>query len=97
VDLTLPINREVLTTEYTENTEKKTKEFEVFFVDGSYDTPALCACFDKDINEDLVKQIAKREPLRAVFRDAGYGSDSTKINIKQIFKLVSPHTEVKAI
>jgi adenine-specific DNA-methyltransferase len=97
VDLTLPINREILTTEYTENTEKKTKEFEVFFVDGSYDTPALCACFDKDINEDLVKQIAKREPLRAVFRDAGYGSDSTKINIKQIFKLVSPHTEVKAI
>ncbi len=49
------------------------------------------------INEDLVKQIAKRKPLRAVFRDAGYGSDSTKINIKQIFKLVSPHTEVKAI
>ncbi len=97
VDLTLPIVKEVLTTEHTEGTEKKTKAFDVFFVDGSYDTPALCACFDKDINEDLVKQIAKREPLRAVFRDAGYGSDSTKINIKQIFKLMSPHTEVKAI
>jgi adenine-specific DNA-methyltransferase len=93
VDLSLPINKEVLTTEYTKNMEKKTKEFEVFFVDEN----ALCACFDKDINEDLVKQIAKREPLRAVFRDAGYSSDSIKINIKQIFKLVSPHTEVKAI
>jgi len=85
VDLSLPINKESI--------EDKT----VFFVDGSYDTPALAACFDSDITEDLVKQLAKREPLRAVFRDAGYGSDSTKINIKQIFKLVSPQTEVKAI
>ncbi len=88
VDLTLPIKREMMSTKST-----KEKEFEVFFVDEN----ALCACFEKDINEDLVKQIAKREPQRAVFRDAGYGSDSTKINIKQIFKLVSPHTEVKAI
>ncbi len=97
VDLSLPIVRETITTKHTKKMKEETKEFEVFFVDGSYNTPALCACFEKEINEDLVKQIAKREPLRAVFRDAGYGSDSTKINIKQIFKLVSPHTEVKAI
>jgi len=81
VDLSLPISKETI--------EGKT----VFFVDGN----ALCACFDKGITETLVKALAKREPLRAVFRDAGYSSDSTKINIKQIFKLVSPSTEVKGI
>ena len=48
------------------------------------------------INEDLVKELAKRKPLRAVFRDAGFGSDSVKINVEQIFKLLSPATEVKS-
>ena len=40
---------------------------------------------------------SKRKPLRAVFRDTGYGSDATKINVEQIFKLLSPATEVKNI
>lgn len=81
VDLSLPIAKEAI--------EGKT----VFFVDGN----ALAACFDKDINEDLVKTIAARKPLRAVFRDSGYGNDSVKINVEQIFKLISPSTEVKSI
>jgi adenine-specific DNA-methyltransferase len=41
--------------------------------------------------------LAKRKPLRALFRDIGYGSDSIKINVEQIFKLLSPATEVKSI
>jgi len=65
----------------------------VFFVDGN----ALAACFETGINEVFVKTLAARHPLRAVFRDAGFGSDSVKINIEQIFKLVSPTTEVKSI
>jgi len=65
----------------------------VFFVDSN----ALLACFDKGINEELVKKLAKRQPLRAVFRDDAFANDSVKINIEQIFKLLSPHTEVKAI
>ena len=65
----------------------------VFFVDGN----ALAACFEPSINEEFVKALAARHPLRAVFRDAGFGSDSVKINIEQIFKLVSPTTEVKSI
>ena len=81
VDLSLPITGETV--------EGKT----VFFVDES----ALVACFDKDINEQLVKTLAARQPLRAVFRDSGYGSDSVKINVEQIFKLISPSTEVKSI
>ena len=81
VDLSLPIAQEEI--------DGKT----VFFVDGN----ALAACFDRDISEGLVKRLAARKPLRAVFRDAGFGSDSVKINVEQIFKLVSPSTEVKAI
>ena len=50
-----------------------------------------------DISEEFVKLLAKREPLRAVFRDAGFATDSVKINVEQIFKLMSPSTEVKTI
>ena len=81
VDLSLPIAEETI--------GGKT----VVFVDGN----ALAACFDKEINEELVKTIAARKPLRAVFRDSGYGNDSVKINVEQIFKLISPRTEVKSI
>lgn len=65
----------------------------VFLVDGN----ALAACFDTGVTDDLVKQIAQRKPLRAVFRDSSYGSDSVKINVEQIFKFYSPETEVRAI
>jgi adenine-specific DNA-methyltransferase len=65
----------------------------VFFVDGN----ALAACFDSGVTDELVKEIAKRKPLRAVFRDASYGSDSVKINVDQIFRLLSPETEVRSI
>jgi adenine-specific DNA-methyltransferase len=81
VDLALPIAEETIA-------GKK-----VFFVDGN----ALAACFDDGITDELVKEIAKRQPLKAVFRDANYGSDSVKINVDQIFRLLSPDTEVKSI
>lgn len=81
VDLALPIE------------QQKIAGKTVFFVDGN----ALAACFDPEINEDLVKELAKRKPLRAVFRDSSYDSDSTKINVAQIFKLLSPETEVKSL
>jgi adenine-specific DNA-methyltransferase len=59
----------------------------------------LAACFTKNgtITEDFCKELAKREPLRVVFRDAGFKDDSVKINVEQIFKLMSPHTDVKTI
>jgi adenine-specific DNA-methyltransferase len=69
------------------------KEFQVFFVDDN----ALAACFDTDINEAFVKELAARHPMRVVFRDAGFASDSVKINIEQIFKLISPATEIKTL
>jgi adenine-specific DNA-methyltransferase len=54
-------------------------------------------CFDTGLDEAFVKELAKRQPLRAVFRDSGYASDSVKINFEQIFKALSPHTEFKTL
>ena len=45
----------------------------------------------------FVKELATHKPLRAVFRDAGFADSATKINVEQIFKLLSPATEVKCI
>jgi adenine-specific DNA-methyltransferase len=81
VDLTLPIK------------EENIKGKKVHFVDSN----ALAACFEPGVDESFIKELAKRKPLRAVFRDTGYGSDATKINVEQIFKHVSPGTEVKSI
>jgi len=81
VDLALPIAQETIAGK------------PVYFVDGN----ALAACFETGITEDFVKLLAKRSPLRVVFRDAGFASDSVKINVEQIFKLMSPSTEVKTI
>ena len=81
VDLALPISQETIDGK------------PVFFVDNN----ALAACFETGINEDFVKLLAKRAPLRVVFRDAGFANDSVKINVEQIFKLMSPGTEVKCI
>ena len=81
VDLALPIERQTIA--------GKT----VFLVDGN----ALAACFDTGIDEDFVKQLATHKPLRVVFRDAGFASDSVKINVAQVFKLLSPNTEIKTL
>ena len=65
----------------------------VLFVDEN----ALIACFDTGITEDLVKELAGYTPLRVVFHDNGFVSDAVKINVDQIFKQMSPGTEVKSI
>jgi len=81
VDLSLPITRKMIA------------EKNVFFVDEN----ALAACFERGIDEKFVKELASLHPLRVIFFDAGFSSDSVKINIEQIFKLISPTTEVKSI
>ncbi len=81
VDLALPIHKQTL--------QGKT----LFFVDEN----ALVACFDTGVNEALVKALAQHQPLRVVFRDNGFASDAVKINVEQIFKQLSPATDVKSI
>ena len=56
----------------------------------TYNDGDLIACFDKNIPESVVKEIAKRKPLRAVFRDAGFSDSPAKINVFEIFKLYMP-------
>lgn len=63
----------------------------------SVDDDALIACFADDITDDLVKAIAARHPLRAVFLDTGFATDAARINAEQIFREVSPETEVRTI
>lgn len=86
VDLALPIARQTI------------QGREVFFVDKE-ESNALAACFDASgqIDEPFVKELATHKPLRAVFRDAGFKDSAAKINVEQIFKLLSPGTEVKCI
>ncbi|UZN49408.1 site-specific DNA-methyltransferase [Cupriavidus cauae] len=83
VDLALPIEK------------KPIQGKDVFFVDGN----VLAACFDAHggVDEAFVKELATHKPLRVVFRDAGFKDSAVKINVEQIFTLLSPSTEVKSI
>ena len=83
VDLSLPIRKQEI------------QDKSVFFVDEN----VLLACFEEGggVDEDLVGELARFRPQRVVFRDNGFASDSVKINVGQIFKQLSPSTEVKSI
>jgi adenine-specific DNA-methyltransferase len=83
VDLTLPIR------------EERIQGRRVFFVNEP--PPDLLACFDDHVTEELVKELATHQALRVVFRDTGYATDSTRTNVVQIFRQLSPGTEVKSL
>ena len=66
--------------------------------DAALNVPdALVACFDNNVPENVIKEIAKRRPRRAVFRDSSFASSPEKINVFEIFKLYAPDTDVKVI
>lgn len=69
------------------------KEITVFLVAEN----ALLACFDRGITDEASQAMAKMQPLRAVFRDASFKDDAARINVEQLFKTLSPTTEVRAI
>lgn len=81
LDLSLPIFSE------------RVKNHEIVDVDHG----ALIACFDEEVDPDLVREVAAREPTRAVFNDSSFKTDADRINAEQIFKEISPATEVKVI
>jgi len=58
---------------------------------------SLMACFEAGIDEDFAKEVAKEEPLRIVFKDAGFANDTAKSNVQQLLKQLSPETEMKVI
>ena len=67
------------------------------FTVHNYNDGDLIACFDENISDAVIKEIAKRQPLRAVFRDSSFESNPSKINVSEIFKMISPDTTVKVI
>ncbi|WP_025641614.1 site-specific DNA-methyltransferase [Schnuerera ultunensis] len=74
----------------------KSKEIqgkEVYFVAEN----SLVACFEEGVNEELIKEIAKTKPLKAVFRDNSFKSCPDKINLEEIFKSIFPNTEIRVL
>lgn len=63
----------------------------------NYNNGDLIACFDENIPDSVIKTIAKKQPLRAVFRDSGFANSPSKINVGEIFKMLAPDTRVKVI
>lgn len=57
----------------------------------------LIACFDKDIDEEVVENIAKQTPYYAIFRDSSIANDSVAANFEQIFESISPETIRKVL
>ena len=65
----------------------------VFNVEDNY----LIACFDKDVTEDVVTEIAKQKPYYFVMRDSSMANDSVATNFEQIFAMYSPDTIRKVL
>ncbi len=63
----------------------------------TYNDGDLIACFAPRVSEKVVKEIARRQPLRVVFRDSSFASSPDKINVEEIFKLFAPHTTIKVL
>ena len=63
----------------------------------TYNDGDLIACFDENIPDFVIKAIAKRQPLRAVFRDSSFYGSPAKINVGEIFKMIAPDTRIKVI
>ena len=63
----------------------------------NYNDGDLIACFDENIPDSVIKEIAKKQPIRAVFRDSSFVNSPSKINVGEIFKLLAPDTRVKVI
>lgn len=63
----------------------------------NYNDGDLVACFEENVPEKVIKAIAKKRPLRAVFRDSSFANSPSKINVGEIFKMLAPDTRVKVI
>ncbi len=63
----------------------------------NYNDGDLIACFDEAIPDSVIKTIARKQPLRAVFRDSGFVNSPSKINVGEVFKMLSPDTRVKVL
>lgn len=63
----------------------------------TYNNGDLIACFNENIPDTVIKEIARRQPLRVVFRDSSFADSPAKINVGEIFKMLAPDTRVKVL
>ncbi|HJD05583.1 MAG TPA: site-specific DNA-methyltransferase [Candidatus Onthoplasma faecipullorum] len=80
--------------------EKRSIQGKTVYIVGEYDEenqPNLVCCFDDNISEDVVTEIAKLKPIYAVFRDSSMSTDSMSVNFDQIFETYSPSTTRKVL
>lgn len=87
LDLSVPIEREI-------SPERERADPITYFRVAD---DALVACFSEEVSADVVTEIANLQPLRAVFRDSAFKSDAERINAEQLFRELSPGTEVKTV
>ena len=73
--------------------EKNILDNKVYFVDEN----SLVACFDNDINIDIIDEICKYKPLKVVFKDSSFKNDNNKINLEERIKKQSPDTELNIL
>lgn len=73
--------------------EKNIMNNNVYFVENN----ALIACFDDNINIDIIDEICKYNPLKVVFKDVSFKSDKDKINLEERVKKLSPETEISIL
>ena len=73
--------------------EKNILGNKVYFVDEN----SLVACFDDNLNINIVDEICKYKPLKVVFKDNSFENDNDKINIKEKIKKFSPDTEISIL
>ena len=73
--------------------EKNLSGNRVFFVENN----SLVACFDDDINIEIIDEVCKSNPLKVVFKDTSFKTDKDKINLEERIKKLSPDTEVSIL
>ena len=85
LDWGLPLSLPIEQTEIADKT--------IYKVDGN----ALYCCFDDNIDEAFARAAAAFAPLRIVFHDHSFASDTAKENVRQLLKQLSPETEMKVV
>ena len=80
--------------------EEKNINGKKVFIVGEYNdmvNPDLICCFDSNVDNNTVTEIAKMQPRFAVFRDSSMAKDSVAVNFDQIFETYSPSTTRKVL
>ena len=80
------------------NLEKRTINNNTVYLYGYLDAgTGLSACFDDDIPEETIKEIANLKALTAAFKDSSFADSAAKINLSEHFRIISPDTKVKVL